>query len=119
MNQQTYEQELAERQRKHYEEIEKHAQANKPEWKPCLDDDCQTCHGTLLKVDGSPCIHYHRCDCPRCRERPSFRMSEFFLKQDIKQLKWTCLKSEGIDSLTKQPVYRQIQLTPCIGTPMP
>lgn len=28
-------------------------------------------------------------------------------------------ESEGIDRLTKQPVYRQIQLTPCIGTPMP
>jgi hypothetical protein len=92
MNQQAYEQELAERQRKHYEEIEKHAQ---PEWKPCLDDECPTCHGTMLKLDGSPCIHYHRCDCSKCRERPSFKMSEFFLKQDIRQL------------------------TPCIGTPMP
>lgn len=48
------------------------------------------------------------------RERYNAIMAAFLL-QDGGAL----FESEGIDSLTNQPVYRQIQLTPCVGTPMP
>lgn len=33
---------------------------------PCLHDQCNECHGSGKKQDGSPCIHYLSCNCPKC-----------------------------------------------------
>jgi hypothetical protein len=33
---------------------------------PCIHDTCELCFGTGLKRDGTPCIHYIACPCPRC-----------------------------------------------------
>ena len=63
MNKETYERELKERQRKHLEEVEK----NKDEsFVPCRHNECSECVGTFVKKDGSPCIHYISCPCPKC-----------------------------------------------------
>lgn len=58
----TYERELAERQRKHLEAISVNARQR---WKPCLHDQCQQCHGTGRTAFG-PCVHGLACDCPKC-----------------------------------------------------
>ena len=33
----------------------------------CLHYKCEECHGTGKKEDGSPCVHYIACNCPKCR----------------------------------------------------
>lgn len=55
-----YERELAERQRRHLQSIEE--QRN---WRPCLHDGCQTCHGTGVGQFGT-CVHMLSCPCPKC-----------------------------------------------------
>ena len=35
----------------------------------CLHDGCPDCHGTGRKEDGSICIHYLSCPCPKCTLR--------------------------------------------------
>lgn len=58
-----YERDLAERQRKHLENIQQ------PEcWQPCMHDQCQQCHGTGKTANG-PCIHMISCPCPKCSPR--------------------------------------------------
>lgn len=61
IKQEDYEKKLKERQRKHLESIKGYR-----DWKPCMHDQCQDCHGTGRKVDGSSCIHMIACGCPRC-----------------------------------------------------
>jgi hypothetical protein len=41
---------------------------NQP-FQPCLHDGCSECHGTGVKLDGSPCIHFISCPCPKCSPR--------------------------------------------------
>ena len=36
-------------------------------WKPCQHDLCSGCFGTGVKLDGTPCIHYISCTCPKCQ----------------------------------------------------
>jgi hypothetical protein len=36
---------------------------------PCLNDDCLSCFGTGVKDDGSICVHYIVCKCPKCSYR--------------------------------------------------
>jgi len=38
-------------------------------WQPCMHDQCQECHGTGVKIDGSQCIHGISCPCPKCTPR--------------------------------------------------
>lgn len=33
---------------------------------PCLHDQCIECFGSGKKQDGSPCIHFISCNCPKC-----------------------------------------------------
>lgn len=33
---------------------------------PCLHDQCEACHGTGLKSDGTSCTHRIFCKCPKC-----------------------------------------------------
>lgn len=63
VNRQDYEKELAERQRKHLENVEGFGGNN---WRPCLHDQCSQCHGTGVRHDGSACVHCLSCPCPKC-----------------------------------------------------
>lgn len=63
MNKEQYEQDLKRRQEEHLKKVNNRFNIN---WKPCAHDQCQSCHGTGIKVDGSSCIHYISCDCPKC-----------------------------------------------------
>lgn len=38
----------------------------KKPWKPCMHEQCSSCHGTGIKFDGSMCVHTLYCDCPKC-----------------------------------------------------
>lgn len=66
-NKQQYEDDLAERQRKHLESISNIVNTN---WRPCMHDQCLQCVGTGINRDGSPCVHSISCPCPKCT--PSF-----------------------------------------------
>ena len=35
----------------------------------CLHDACPDCHGTGKKHDGTMCIHFLSCPCPKCTPR--------------------------------------------------
>jgi hypothetical protein len=35
----------------------------------CLHDGCVECHGKGIKKDGSICIHWISCPCPKCTPR--------------------------------------------------
>jgi len=59
IHRQTHERAVAERQRKHMEKL------NNNNWKPCLHDACQLCHGTGIGRYG-PCVHMVSCTCPKC-----------------------------------------------------
>ena len=59
---QEYFKKLEERQKAHLGAI--HNRVNN--WQPCLHDQCQQCHGTGSKLDGTSCIHNLSCPCPRC-----------------------------------------------------
>ena len=58
-----YYERLKERQRRHLESVKR--RINGP-FRSCLHDSCQSCHGTGIKIDGSVCIHFLHCTCPRC-----------------------------------------------------
>lgn len=64
MDKDEYEKQLLERQMIHLKMVD--ANKNK-DWKPCLHDLCQSCHGTGVKLDGSLCVHRLHCDCAKCR----------------------------------------------------
>jgi len=70
-----YEQDLKEKQKNHIEGIkknqhllnsEKNIQIPNVIWRPCLHDTCSSCFGTGMKSDGSMCVHYISCTCPKC-----------------------------------------------------
>lgn len=65
MDRETYEKELAERQRNHLQRVhgEPHGHSH---WQPCMHDQCPSCHGTGVKVGGGVCIHGLACPCPKC-----------------------------------------------------
>jgi len=58
-----YEKNLKEIQRKHLEQVDNNQDIP---WQPCLHDSCPYCHGTGVKLNGSPCIHHISCNCPKC-----------------------------------------------------
>jgi hypothetical protein len=64
INNDQYERDLAERQKRHLDGI----QNNFPK-QPCMHDSCQECHGTGLRSDGSMCVHGISCPCPKCSPR--------------------------------------------------
>lgn len=33
---------------------------------PCLHNQCEECFGLGFKRDGTPCVHYISCSCPKC-----------------------------------------------------
>ena len=58
-----YEQELKERQQQHLDSIKF---TRNMKWIPCLHDSCNQCVGTGIKQNGSPCVHFLSCPCPKC-----------------------------------------------------
>jgi len=63
INKEQYEKDLAEIKKNHLANVTGNKDVN---WRPCLHDQCSECHGTGIKLDGSPCIHYISCSCPKC-----------------------------------------------------
>ena len=61
INREDYERDLKRRQEEHLARVNR----NKP-WRPCKHDQCTSCFGTGIKIDGSPCIHGIVCPCPKC-----------------------------------------------------
>lgn len=61
-----YECELAEKQRRHLESIQRRQDA---EFIPCQHDACAECVGTGVKKNGTKCIHHISCRCPKCTFR--------------------------------------------------
>lgn len=78
VDKETYEADLKKRQEEHLNRVQQNRNLdngfNKPfpygpiktTWKPCLHDGCTECIGTGIKRDGSTCIHYISCQCPKC-----------------------------------------------------
>jgi len=67
MNKKHYEEDLKRKQEGHLKNVQKNFEGQKDEnWRPCLHDGCPECFGTGTKLDGSPCIHYISCSCPKC-----------------------------------------------------
>jgi len=66
IDRQQYEKDLAERQRRHLENVKENTN---PYWQPCLHDGCPECLGTGVKIDGSTCIHMISCGCSKCSPR--------------------------------------------------
>lgn len=58
-----YESDLRNRQRKHLEGIAKRRYFDEEQ---CRHDACQSCIGTGIKSDGTPCVHMISCKCPKC-----------------------------------------------------
>jgi len=58
-----HEKDLAERQQQHLQNILGNKEGN---WRPCMHDQCTSCHGTGIKHDGSMCVHCISCPCPKC-----------------------------------------------------
>lgn len=59
-----YERELAERQQNHLSNISKSNNTNN--WRPCMHDQCNRCHGTGVDFMGGSCIHMISCPCQKC-----------------------------------------------------
>ena len=65
MDQEQYQKDLEKRQKEHLERVLKNQNDNF-NWRPCLHDQCAECVGTGIKLNGSACIHFLSCACPKC-----------------------------------------------------
>lgn len=63
INRKLYEDDLHKRQQEHLDLIQNQANLN---WRPCMHDNCPSCHGTGQKLDGGHCVHGISCPCPKC-----------------------------------------------------
>jgi len=63
MNKEDYEKDLKKRQEQHLKNIQGFREST---WQPCLHDSCSSCLGTGVKENGSICIHFISCSCPKC-----------------------------------------------------
>ena len=63
MDRQEYEKDLKRRQEEHLKQV------NNDFGQPCMHDACPECMGTGVKRDGSACIHFISCPCPKCTPR--------------------------------------------------
>lgn len=57
-----YEKDLRRRQEEHLRKVRSDKDIY---WEPCVHDGCIECHGTGIKLNGSPCIHSISCNCPK------------------------------------------------------
>ena len=63
MDRKQYEEDLRRKQEEHLRNVR--ANPREQAWQPCLHDNCPLCHGTGVKLDGSHCVHYLSCNCPK------------------------------------------------------
>jgi len=67
MDKETYEKELKQRQEEHLKNVNQNRNNFiNNNWSPCLHDSCNECCGTGIKLNGSSCIHFISCPCPKC-----------------------------------------------------
>lgn len=66
LNEKEYKKDLYRRRRQHLDFINIHKNLN---WSPCLHEQCPSCHGTGIGIDGGPCVHMISCPCPKCTPR--------------------------------------------------
>ena len=64
LNREKYEKGLKRRQEEHLRGIR-----GGEYWQPCMHDQCSSCHGTGVKLDGTACIHGISCPCLKCSPR--------------------------------------------------
>lgn len=84
MDQKQYEEDLKKRQEEHLNNVFKR---NQTPWQPCLHDSCPSCIGTGIKRDGSPCVHYISCPCPKCS--PGYlKINYFMASNNFDNPKW-------------------------------
>lgn len=62
-SQEEYDRQLRDRQRQHLDAVKQRQQM---QWQPCAHHGCMQCYGTGIKLDGSMCVHFISCSCPRC-----------------------------------------------------
>lgn len=51
------------------ESLEEALNMIKEEKQICLHDECTECNGTGRKKDGTICLHFISCPCPKCTPR--------------------------------------------------
>lgn len=61
-----YDEDLRRRQQEHLRQVRENLERD---WQPCMHDACTECVGTGIKKDGTPCIHFISCPCPKCNPR--------------------------------------------------
>jgi len=69
-----YERELYRKQQEHLRRVRELSpptiytnDVNKPfNAQPCMHDQCPSCHGTGVRINGGSCIHGIACSCPKC-----------------------------------------------------
>lgn len=61
-----YEEDLKRRQEEHLRRVADHQDLD---WQPCMHEQCPSCHGTGIKVNGSSCLHMIACPCSKCSPR--------------------------------------------------
>ncbi len=59
----SYEEDLKRRQAEHLRRVRE--RQTQP-YQPCAHTNCPLCIGTGIKADGSACIHFPHCTCPKC-----------------------------------------------------
>ena len=57
-----YDENLKKRQENHLKQVDSLRKTTIP----CCHDNCGSCHGTGVKLDGSRCVHMLSCPCPKC-----------------------------------------------------
>lgn len=63
MDKEQYENDLNRRQQEHLSNIINNKNHN---WRPCMHDQCTSCHGTGITAFGKSCVHGISCPCPKC-----------------------------------------------------
>lgn len=63
MDRRQYEEDLKERRKRHLAAINAQNDFN---WRPCMHDQCEQCHGTGVTTTGQQCVHMISCPCPKC-----------------------------------------------------
>lgn len=58
-----YQEDLKRRQKEHLDAVMLNQQS---QIYVCLHDQCPLCVGTGVKLDGTTCVHYISCGCPKC-----------------------------------------------------
>lgn len=108
MDRKEYENDLRERQRKHWEEVRRRRDGA---FVPCAHNQCVQCVGTGIRLDSTPCVHYISCSCPKCSGRARFgSVKEFaaFPESDDAYRKLLDALRKGIVGTVKPPAHNHM-----------